>query len=306
MSLSTSDLKLIYALPCFDEIIYIELLNGGLSHTCMKVTTTTQAFFVKKLNKNSSSNEALISHTVSINAHFSQLSPQVIYTDNNWLVTEFVEAKPLTSLYKTEPACIDISLDIMVKLHTLPAANNLPILDIKQSIHELISKLSEALPEKLAHLNTVALSVADKLSLHTADSNPDIVLCHGDVNYTNILIDNKSTSWLIDFECASLAPREFDLAMFIAVNNLSIAKIKCLILQYEKLTSGVKLDSTLLTYYLLYSYFINGLWYFDRNNKPDKKAPLCSLGLEQWRAFDCFAKSQCIDIPLLSNLLPIS
>ena len=42
-----------------------------------------------------------------------------------------------------------------------------------------------------------------------------LVLCHGDVQPANIIVDPAGEPWLIDFEYACLAPREWDPAKLV-------------------------------------------------------------------------------------------
>jgi thiamine kinase-like enzyme len=76
------------------------------------------------------------------------------------------------------------------------------------------------------------------------------------------LQDNCNRAWLIDFECAQLAPAEFDLAMFIAVNNIGKQDITDLVAQYQTLVPTYKPNSSLLQHYLLYSFFYQWLMVF--------------------------------------------
>jgi thiamine kinase-like enzyme len=124
------------------------------------------------------------------------------------------------------------------------------------------------------------------------------------------LQDNCNRAWLIDFECAQLAPAEFDLAMFIAVNTFGKQDITQLIAKYQTLVPTYKLNSSLLQYYLLYSFFINGLWYLS-NIKPaahieiettEVENKMLGLAIEQWAAFDSFTDTQTITLPKILNI----
>lgn len=52
----------------------------------------------------------------------------------------------------------------------------------------------------------------------TADRG-DLVLCHGDVQPSNVIVDENEVPWLIDFEYACLAPREWDPAKILILNR---------------------------------------------------------------------------------------
>ncbi len=46
-----------------------------------------------------------------------------------------------------------------------------------------------------------------------------LVLCHGDVQPANIIVDPAGEPWLIDFEYACLAPREWDPAKLVILSR---------------------------------------------------------------------------------------
>ena len=137
------------------------------------------------------------------------------------------------------------------------------------------------------------------------------VVCHGDLNFTNILHDNDNTAWLIDFECAQLAPPEFDLAMFIAVNNIATQDITHIIAEYSALMPTSRLNKSLLHYYLLFSLLINGLWYLStmkpiditkmENTEVENK--VYGLAIEQWSTFDRFSLQYMNTLPKLLTLI---
>ena len=123
------------------------------------------------------------------------------------------------------------------------------------------------------------------------------------MNLTNILLDNEQRPWLIDFECAHIAPGEFDLAMFIAINNLTSQHITQIVAEYMSLVPSYRPNVDLLNYYILYSFYINGLWYFDNIDSLDPDNAMYALGIEQWSAFDRFTNEYAIAIPTLMSII---
>ena len=91
--------------------------------------------------------------------------------------------------------------------------------------------------------------------------------------------------------------------MFIAVNNISTHLIDDIVASYTVLVPNYRPNLTLLTYYLLYSFFINGLWYLDNTNDSKTNNTLQSLAIEQWSAFDSFALKCLVDLPKLMSLI---
>ena len=174
----------------------------------------------------------------------------------------------------------------------------LPKLDISATIRQLFQHLefSDSQMQVLGQL----LSALEQNLANTLLEVQDIkqVFCHGDANFSNVILPEDITTkpekiahQLIDFECACIAPAEYDLAMLIAVNELDISKVASIYARYqqelkyvnlqliqqdaqqEKLSrivdnpmSIIKLrDSNthlLVTRYYDLCLLINGLWYF--------------------------------------------
>ena len=301
------------SLPCFTEIKAISLLANGLSQTSLKVTTTAQVFFAKKLNEETASTEiscALLCARVNSSrtselGRKKKLSPQVIYLDQQWLVTEFINGITLSDSDVKNDIKISTALTLMAKLHQLPTAvamQSINQLNTTLSVKRLLTNPAPFIAKHSYFLDKVTKSLSTTItSLIIADKTPS-VLCHGDINFTNILLDEKQRSWLIDFECAHVAPVEFDLAMFISINNIADCKIAGVVNDYGKLVASYQPNKQLLNYFILYSFYINGLWYFDNLNDLPTDKQLHALAIEQWSAFDCFAKNHSIAI---TKIMPL-
>jgi thiamine kinase-like enzyme len=282
------------SLPCFTEIQEISLLTGGLSQTCVKVATAEQMYFAKKLNSKTARGEA--------NAAFAcakqGISPNVIYHDKQWLVTEFFDCQTLAKADYTLDSKVTIALKLMASCHNLSTSNDhqeVPSLDARQTVNALLSNPAPLLSSQGDILDKATRVLSDTIDNLIYNTKSISVLCHGDVNFTNVLLDNSRVAWLIDFECAHRAPIEFDLAMFIAVNDLSANNQTKIIDYYTSLAPSASINLTLLNYYQLYSFYINGLWYIEKD--------LFSLATTQWLAFDKLACKQSTNLPKLIPLL---
>jgi thiamine kinase-like enzyme len=311
MTLIQSDLNSLKSLPCFNDIVEVRLLTDGMSHTCVKVITVEQDFLAKKLNKDTANIEVFSALTCST----SGLSPTVIYHDTEWLVTVFITGTSLAkSELKSSPQ-ISTALTLMAKLHQLePPQNNqsFPTLDTAKSVNRLFTNPASFNKHERLNLISVTETLTNDINAQIAHCDIPNVVCHGDLNFTNILlestitnkdgINNRQKPWLIDFECTHLAPVEFDLAMFIAVNNISPSRLSETITGYNKLVPSYQVNCKLLTFYILYSYFINGLWYINNIKVPQADSDFRALAIEQWSAFDSYAIKQAVDFP---KLLPI-
>jgi len=315
MTLNQLDANILKALPCFSTIAAFELLADGMSHTCVKVTTTEQVFLAKKLNSTTARTETFTTLTCAK----QDLSPKVIYHDEQWLVTEFISGTTLAKAELKRSEQISIAVTLMTKLHHLPTPQNsrsIPTLDTTKSIEPLIPNPASSNAYKRLTLVKLTKLLTNEINVQIASLKASNVVCHGDINFSNILLGSindaygssanlarKEVPWLIDFECAHLAPIEYDLAMFIAVNNISFDDIDKVVKIYTSLAPSHQLDNKLLTYYMLYSYFLNGLWYLNIINKLDTDCQMLSLAIEQWSAFDEFAIKQSLNLPKLIPLI---
>lgn len=280
------------SLSCFTEIQEVALLADGLSHTCVKVTTAQQIYFAKKLNSKTTIAEV----NAAMMCAEQGISPCVIYQNQRWLVTEFVEGKTL--IHEELDSKIAIALKLMVRCHHLSVSKyvqSIPPLDTRLSANALLINPAPFLVPHLDTLDQVTQSLTDSIKVIIFKTEPLNVLCHGDINFTNILLEDNRRSWLIDFECAHRAPAEFDLAMFVAVNDIPIDNLNKIVDRYTALVPSVSINLALLDHYILYSFYINGLWYLE-NDLP-------SLAATQWTAFDNFASKQSINLVKLMSII---
>jgi hypothetical protein len=295
MAIHSDIIQSLKSLPCFTEIQEVSLLAEGFSHTCVKVITTTQVFFAKKLNNTTANGEV----NASIACADLNISPHIVYYDKLWLVTKFVESCSLADAKMSVDSKTIIALTLLASCNSLVASEHyqaIPLLDTRQSANALLLSPAPCLVPHLEILNKVTHSLTDAIDSLLYKTQPLNVLCHGDVNFTNVLMGKDQKPWLIDFECAHRAPVEFDLAMFVAVNDIVIDehKLQEVIDVYTTLVPNVSINLALLDHYQLYSCYINGLWYLDNN--------LESLAITQWSAFDKLASKQAIN---LAKLLPL-
>lgn len=306
------------SLPCFDEIISITLLTGGLSQTAIKVSTAKQVFFAKKLNHDTANTEiscALISSNKGAGQdQTNPLSPAVIYYDKHWMVTRFVEGNTLAKAEISNEEKVSTALALMAKLHQRNYGSlnqTIQPLNTTLSVKRLLTQPRSFLARQSELLSEVTDSLSCNINRLIDESGSPSRLCHGDMNFTNILVESNQKNWLVDYECAHFAPAEFDLAMFIAVNNIPLNQLNDIIADYMNLNQQYHCNKALLNHYLLYSFFINGLWYFD-NNIDDENIDKMSgeqhclfhrLAKEQWSAFDNFALTCSIDLPKLIPLI---
>jgi len=309
------------SLRCFSSSSVVTIITEGSSRYNFKVVEQGTSYFVKYIAEQNINVKCL----VEINkAAFRQgLAPNVIYYDSDWFVTEFLSGESIYRRDLTAEEKLFYCLGAIAKFSQLSIT--IPQLNIKEVTDNLI--------DKLYHLNAVTDHQYSKFTLISDKLNriiqPGITPCHGDVNFSNVfLVDNanilknvntstistneslkfaKATPVLIDFECACLADTEYDIAMCLAVNELTISDFAKIQFNrhfsdsstYTMLSSYLKddLDSLLVTRYLCFSYFINGLWYLEQFHLTSD-TNFEKLAKRQFLLFDSM---KFIQTPSLSN-----
>lgn len=247
--------QLLKTLTCFNHIHAIEPIKHGLSSQCYYVHADSKYFFAKKIT---TINEPI----VSIHAASKNISPIVFYHDRQWLITEFIKGDNLSLYQNSLDKKILIATKLIAQCHQIKV--KIATLTPKNIIQSLMLNqvFSTQQVTELQHYSQsliTSLDLAQKISKNN-------VCCHGDVNFSNILISHTNKPYLIDYECAYSAPAEYDLAMFIAVNNINENKISMIVQHYNSHISH-EINVKVLMYYLQFCYFINGLWYQQANQK---------------------------------------
>ncbi|WP_143323605.1 phosphotransferase [Cognaticolwellia aestuarii] len=339
MSLGNKHKELAIALcqlPCFNSLTVsnIRVIEAGLSQTCFEVDTAKQRYFAKYIADN------YAEVTASELASGYGISPKVLYAGKHWLITEFIAAQGLQQVDLAKNKKITQTLNLLMQCHQIDighvqvsqfiaseknnaaeaerlkpmkgqqvALSTLPVLNIFAVINALIQQLN------LSHLQNQQMT---QLSEHLQqnlrhildEQSTDItqVFCHGDANFSNVLIANNGLlslnnddCFLVDFECACIAPAEYDLAMMMAVNGIEANKIRKICQDYLRCLGRFKkqnncsetvenssvnaIDSVylsidLVTRYYEISILINCLWYFVEY-QARKQLDYKNLALEQ-------------------------
>ena len=282
----TSLIESLNQLPCFSEISHVTSLDSGFSQPCYKVFTSEKNYFVKS-SPFSSSLPILLNKLAAKHG----LSPAIIYQDDHWLVTDFIEAKHI------EGEHIHCAVNLMVKCHQLPITTELQIshtsvdkLNCLNLCHSLIEQ-NNFPEEKVSKLKQFALLSHNHLQnvlleIEKHHAHKQLVGCHGDINFSNVFISSDNTPWLIDFECACLAPAEFDMAMFIAINTLTEQESSDAIKAYQTANNtplNCLLSNTLIQAYLPLCYLINALWYDHASWQHPDSEILKTKAKQQWQ-----------------------
>ena len=303
-------IKHIYSLSCFkhQHIENVTVIKTGLSQPCFGVQCRENAYCVKYLNNGS--------HELFANKLVQQhdISPKLVYGEDNWLVTEFLSGELLINSTRKAFEKLDITLSLLAQCHLTTYSQSAPTLSSinsmlttsrqyipKLNINEVVVELLKNCKISLPHAKNI-MRIANR-TLQEVDQQIKVghgckdVFCHGDANFSNIINSKGNASKLntvtghykmIDFECACIAPIEYDIAMMMAVNEIDVSEIETVMATYtghqrtfeqvrqtEELIEIIdELPDSLQTthmpsshmtkrYYIL-SLIINGLWYLSQ------------------------------------------
>lgn len=305
-------------LPYFNnlKVTDIKVIDAGLSQPCFCVTYKQKDYFAKYLNVHSI--EAIVAGLAAKQG----ISPQLLYVGRNWLITEFLEGEWLNKTLKSEDEKLAVMLALLSYCHRIdykqcnvPGLShensnklkklkklNLPIddhktpkseiptLDILAIANQLLASLNANEPLMNSLLSLLAALAHNLTKVENRVLNRKLVLCHGDANFSNAIQiksganNEKNLNQLIDFECACIAPKEYDFAMLLAVNEIKRSKISSIKFpEIESKNALLKADNSpvivdnlacnnqcfektslpLVTCYYDLSILINHLWYLN-------------------------------------------
>ncbi|MBO9490637.1 phosphotransferase [Endozoicomonas sp. G2_1] len=258
-----------------------------------------QGFVVKDFSE--SDLQLRVEHEVQFLLDGSNLSAKVCYVDRRIIISQFLQGPLLSNPRFTESERLNYSVNALVQLHQLPTSglNQVKKLKPKALIDSFLRQMElkrASLPA--AHHQFIQQQVIACLDWcldhilplikHVDDSQ--LTLCHGDLNFNNLIVDQQSNGRLIDFESACLAEVEFDLAMLVAVNLLTDIDLNHLVSQYRESRRNILLKNQgikcqyqesddvvcakKVTRYLFFCYLINGLWFLLADNQLDAQSQL--------------------------------
>lgn len=295
MSVFVEHLSSLKQLPCFKYIEQVESINTGLSQASYKISADGQLFYAKYIEHHDCNDELTTSKVTAL----QQLSPAVFHHQKHWLITMYIEGKTLFESSTPLTEKLDHVITLMSQYHQL----NFPHKELVPSeVIDLLLETSELIytPSQLTTLQQLKHYLQKSLS-----GKADKVCCHGDMNFSNILLDNTQKSWLIDFECCCLAHAEFDIAMCIAINNLDSHTTTSMLQNYQQLNPESSICRQRLNYYLVFSHVINALWFDKKASKIEDKAQVelyKALAHKQWLSLQHRIKE--FELPIDSSSLP--
>ncbi|TRX56813.1 phosphotransferase [Thalassomonas sp. M1454] len=244
----------LHAIDVLQPISSWQEINTGLSHHCFKVVSKAQTFFVKIYNKpNLSSFDTQIS--VEKLASAQSIGPKVISycPHGHYCVYQYLDGVILDDVSITIEAKHKHLIDLLSACHSLPKSAQ--ALDISLSVDNLLAKVD--LP--YAAKNNISDSVSDILKSINVSAN-ELVLCHGDINYTNVMVVDNILK-LIDWEYCCLAECEYDIAMALTINNIAESNYPEFVALYNDKSKHAQASLKKVVSYAKLCNLLNSLWY---------------------------------------------
>ncbi|MFD2166711.1 phosphotransferase [Thalassotalea euphylliae] len=205
------------------------------------------------------------------------IGANVIDVEGPWIVSEWIPGVLLADESFPIEYKVQVLVEVLSRLGslTIETKNNFNRLSIQSVLEEL------SFDVRLTDLQRKLLSSANKqaTNLDTSTNEELLQLVHGDLNFSNILIENEKFK-VIDFESAALASQEYELAMAIAVNEIPLDVLKEIFGKLCKYKGIVEFEVVMRN--LFCCYLINALWY-ENQYLETKQRQFSTLAAKQWR-----------------------
>jgi thiamine kinase len=235
--------------PLYDKA-EATLLTQGLTNHAYCLTLDQQRYFYRQ---GVAQPEQLFidrhqEHQAIVIAHAAGLFPEVHYrsADGQQLALVWCDEPAWTEDYFSSETGIVQLAQLAARVHSLPAALN--ELDLATYLHKLtlgLATLSDELHQRVQQLQQ-ELSALSPVSF---------VLCHNDINPTNLL-GNKP--WLIDWEYAAMGDPAFELAAICRAGQFNDSQLQTLLAVYQ--TAGGCSETNRVRFMLVVVDMVSLLW----------------------------------------------
>lgn len=268
----TSIIRELQQLPFFSQQIIVDVveITSGLSQQSYKVICDDNIYYAKYFahcadNNNRTTEKihlANIEKEVLLKSKHFNITFPLLFNSEQWLITPYFEISDLNQAAIPLKVKIEQCVELMLTFQQIPVSRTV-IKPIDFTFHfTALFNLLDLTKEQQKKLNQILL-------LNEYSNSSAQVLCHGDLNFSNIvhLKNDKISAKVIDFECCCFADIEYDIAMMIAVNNLfnfsDIDEIIVFIKQLLKVKK-INIDPAMVMRYLYTCLILNGLWFLVR------------------------------------------
>ncbi|WP_109852450.1 homoserine kinase [Aquimarina sp. AU58] len=248
-------------------------LDGGFANTNYYLETETNTYVLSICDSKSFEE---IDKLANLLIHFENhhyTTTKIIPNKNGSVVSTYDNKPLLLKEYISGTVLTQFSDDILIKLgvslgqlHQLPSppyiANKYPYGE--QTFYELNESSTE---------HPFIIWLSDMHNYIKDNLHPDLPksLIHGDLFYSNVIIDSNGEPIIIDFEEACFYYRIFDLGMAIVGlccedGKIIFSKIHILLKGYQSITSLTSLEKEKLKAFVIYAATATAFWRFRQFN----------------------------------------
>ena len=221
------------ALPCWTAPEGARMLEGGKTNQNILITDAGKRYVVR-FGQDIPEHGILRWHELMVNraAVAAGLSPAIHHSAPGVLVSEFVEALPITAQDLARPGAIEALAALLRRVH-VDTQRHLsgPVLSFW--VFHILRDYARQLRERgSSHLPLIPGLLAEAEGLEAAIGPVTMVLGHNDLLPGNIL-KGVDRLWLIDWEYAGLGSPLFDLGGLASNNGFTEAQERLLLSAYH-------------------------------------------------------------------------
>ena len=242
----------------FASLISVQQFQRALTNQVFLLTfNNNQQVIFKRLNTKARDLNARVSE-LKVQHMFSAqgLTPKVLASCEQYKLQQYVPGQ-LLSEDTSETNVISLLAQQLHIIHQFPALYAQP--------QRLAFELKKLKSQQQKNIDQDKFTQLFLLAIELDKSSPRNVLCHGDLSFNNILFSTDNEIKILDWEYASIACAEYDLAACVCINKLNKQQQHSLIKQYYHLNK----ETLSLTYpafkvqcarYLSVFIYLSELW----------------------------------------------
>jgi len=204
-------LNIAKSLPCWNDPVDVQRLEGGLTNHNILVQTKGGKFVVR-LGEDIPEHGVMRWHELSASraAHAAGISPAIHYSEQGVLVLDYVESRALGEADLHDPQVLVSVVKLVRKAHTqMPLHMRGNVLSFW--VFHILRDYAGTLRDKCSPHTAILTTLLDQSELLEEAVGPvEIVFGHNDLLPANVL-DAKEHYWLIDWEYAGFNSPLFDL-----------------------------------------------------------------------------------------------
>jgi thiamine kinase-like enzyme len=219
-------------LECWQSVVEIEPLGGGMTNLNFKVTDGDQQYVVRLGEDDPVHLISRRNETECCRAAFETgVSPELVYTEPGVLVVRFVEGKvfeeadvrDVNNLRRIVKLLLQFHQGVPQYFHQVPVM--FWVFQVLRHYQHLLKKGNSRHRDRLIELADIAATLEKSIG------KVGIVFGHNDLLAANF-IDDGEKIWLIDFDYAGFNSPLFDLSNLASNNELSVDQEAMMIEEY--------------------------------------------------------------------------